>query len=255
MLCLKGELDDWITSMNWQVERQNTGLYSSIEGLFKIDPILVGFSFIGLAYTMIRKRDSFLILWFIPFIIFQLISSYLQYWHLIPIYPALCIGVAVLITDVSKIFRSQRIKKLFPYSLLTIMGMYGLIVTTVLISLNLTSFHYEVISVLSNEIENTNQIKNESSFYNNKDNKITNGVTILGNNYFLWFPKYILDKNGINEYKNYYNNGEIKTNKVIITAGDDFIDEMTRFNKTSKNIDGLTVLRIWIQFYIKARRK
>lgn len=238
----QGELDDWITSMYWQVERQNTGLYSSIEKLFKIDPILVGFSFIGLAYAAIRKRDSFLILWFVPFIIFQLISSYLQYWHLIPIFPALCIGVAVLITDISKIFRSQRIKKLLPYSLLTIMGMYGIIVTTILISLNLTSFHYEVISVLGNEIQKTNQIKIEGSSYNNKDNKITHGVTVLGNNYFLWFPKYILDKTGINEYKNYYNNGDIKTNKVIIAAGDDFIDEMTRYNKTSSNIDGLNVL-------------
>jgi hypothetical protein len=122
------------------------------------------------------------------------------------------------------------------------MGMYGLIVTTILISLNLTSFHYEVISVLGNEIQKTNQIKNEGSSYNNKDNKITDGVTVLGNNYFLWFPKYILDKNGTNEYKNYYNNGDIKTDKVIIAAGDDFIDEMTRYNKTSRNIDGLTVL-------------
>ena len=74
----QGELDDWITSMYWQVERQNTGLYSSNQKLFNIDPILVGFSFIGLAYAVVRKRDLFLILWFVPFIMFQLVSSYLQ---------------------------------------------------------------------------------------------------------------------------------------------------------------------------------
>jgi hypothetical protein len=237
----QGELNEWIASMYWQVERQNTGLYFSIEKLFNIDPILVGFSFIGLAYAMVRKRDLFLILWFVPFIMFQLVSSYLQYWHLIPIYPALCIGCAILITDVSKIFRSQRIKKLLPYSLLTIISVYGIIVTTILISLNLTSFHYEVISVLGNEIQKANKITTESSSYNNKDNNI-HGVTVLGNNYFLWFPKYILDKNGINEYKNYYHHGDIKTNKIVLAVGDDFIDEITRYNRSSINIDELSVL-------------
>jgi hypothetical protein len=223
----QGELDDWTTSMYWQVERQNTGLYFSIEKLFNIDPILVGFSFIGLAYAAARKRDLFLILWFVPFIMFQLVSSYLQYWHLIPIYPALCIGCGIIITDISKLFHNQRIKKLLPYSLLTIMGLYGLIVTTLLISLNLTSFHYEVISVLGNEIQKVNKI---------------NGVTVLGNNYFLWFPKYILDKNGINEYKNYYHHGDIKTNKIIMAVGDHFIDDMIRYNKTSINIEELSIL-------------
>jgi hypothetical protein len=61
-------------------------------------------------------------------------------------------------------------------------------------------------------------------------------------NYFLWFPKYILDKNGTNEYKNYYHYGDIKTTKIILAVGDDFIDEMTRYNKTRINIDELSVL-------------
>jgi hypothetical protein len=54
--------------------------------------------------------------------------------------------------------------------------------------------------------------------------------------------KYILDKNGINEYKNYYHYRDIKTTKIILAVGDDFIDEMTRYNKTCINIDELSVL-------------
>ena len=110
-----------------------------------------------------------------------------------------------------------------------------------LISLDLTSFHYEVISVLGNEIQKANKIKNDDGHYNNENNRI-NRVTVLGNNYFLWFPKYILDNNGTNEYKNYYHYGDIKTTKIILAVGDDFIDEMTRYNKTSINIDELSVL-------------
>jgi hypothetical protein len=108
-------------------------------------------------------------------------------------------------------------------------------------SLDSTSFHYEVISVLGNEIEKANKIKNDEGYHNDEDNKI-NRVTALGNNYFLWFSKYILDKNGPNEYKNYYHYGDIEKIKIILAIGDDFIDEMTRYNKTRINIDKLNVL-------------
>jgi hypothetical protein len=53
-------------------------------------------------------------------------------------------------------------------------------------------------SVLGNEVQKANKIKNDDDYYNNEDNKL-NRVTLLGNNYFLWFVKYILDKNGSND--------------------------------------------------------
>ena len=238
-----GEFNDWMNSTLWQIERQNSGLFTSIDKLFGIDPILIVFSFIGFVYAAVRRRDLFLVLWIVPFLIFNFVSSYTLYWHLIPIFAAFCIGCAIIITDISKIFRSHRIKKLLLYSLLTIIALYGVVVTTMLISLDLTSFHYEVISVLGNEIQKVNKMKNDEGYYNNEDNNI-NSVTVLGNNYFLWFPKYILDKNGTNEYKNYYHygDGDLKTTKIILAVGDDFIDEMTRYNKTSINIDELSVL-------------
>jgi len=239
----EGKFNEWMNSTLWQIERENSGLFTSIHKLFNIDPILMLVSFIGFVYAAVRRRDLFLVLWIVPFLIFNFVSSYILYWHLIPIFPAFCISSAIIITDISKIFRSHRIKKLLPYSLLTIIGLYGVVVTTMLISLDLTSFHYEVISVLGNEIQKVNKMKNDEGYYNNEDNKI-NRVTVLGNNYFLWFPKYILDKNGTNEYKNYYHygDGDLKTTKIILAVGDDFIDEMTRYNKTSINIDELGVL-------------
>ena len=107
-----------------------------------------------------------------------------------------------------------------------------------LIGLNLTSFHYEVISVLGNEIQKANKVKNPDSLHNNGSNEIQK-VTVLGNNYFLWFPKYIFDINGTNDYKNYYHYGDIKTKKVILLVGANFIDEMTRYNDTNANVGGV----------------
>jgi len=107
-----------------------------------------------------------------------------------------------------------------------------------LIGLNLTSFHYEVISVLGNEIQKANKGKNMDSFHDNGFNKIQK-VTVLGNNYFLWFPKYIFDINGTNDYKNYYHYGDIKTKKIILLMGPHFIDEMTRYNDTNAHVGGV----------------
>ena len=234
----QGQFSEWISSTSWQIERQNSGLFTSISKLFTIDPILIIFSFMGFVYVAVKRLDLFLILWIIPFLIFNLLSGYVLYWHLIPIIPALCISLAILIMDVSKIFRSIRIKKLLPYAVLAIVGLYGLIVTSMLINLNITSFHYEVIATLSNEIQKANKIKYNDSLLNGNNN--IQKVTILGNNYLLWFPKYIFDLNGTNDYKNYYHYGDIKTKKVIlVVGGSNFIDEMTRFNISNANIGGI----------------
>lgn len=234
----QGEFNEWVSSVLWQAERQNSGLFTAIGKLFDIDPVLVVLSFVGFVYAIVRRRDLFLILWFVPFLAINFLSGYTFYWHLIPIFPAFCISFAILIADITKIFRSNTIKKLLPYTVLSILAIFGLVVTTMLIGLNLTSFHYEVISVLGNEIQKANKVKNPDSFHDNGINEIQK-VTVLGNNYFLWFPKYIFDINGTNDYKNYYHYGDIKTKKVILLVGANFIDEMTRYNDTNANVGGV----------------
>jgi len=96
-------------------------------------------------------------------------------------------------------------------------------------------------SVVGNEIQKANKIKNDDGYYNSEDNKI-NRVTLLDNNYFLCFPKYILEKNGSNEYKNYYHYGDINAREIILLVGANFIDEMTRYNDTNANVGGIRVL-------------
>jgi hypothetical protein len=114
-----------------------------------------------------------------------------------------------------------------------------LIVTIMLVTLNLKSFHYQVISAISNQIQNANtgSISDDSKEYTNN-----NGVTVLGTNYWLWIPKYIFDRDGINEFRNYYNGEDITTKKVILVVGKDFVNDMTRDNHTKYNIEKLRQL-------------
>ena len=128
------------------------------------------------------------------------------------------------------------------------MGLFGLIVTSMLITLNLTSFHYQVISVLVNQLQDSSTRRNEDSISirNNLagNGNYSEGITVLGSNYWLWLPKYVFDNNQINDYKNYYNDGDIRTKNNLFVVNENFIYEMTRDNNTERNIEGLRTLYV-----------
>jgi hypothetical protein len=108
-----------------------------------------------------------------------------------------------------------------------------------LITLNLTSFHYQVISDIAYEIQNVNT---QSASSGGKESNNKNGVTVFGSNYWLWIPKYILDKDNTNEFRNYYSGQDNATKKIILVVGGNFIRDMTRDNRTTYNIEKLKSL-------------
>ena len=221
---LNGQYDQWIDGLLWQSERGNKVITGALGKLFAIDPVLVSLTLVGTLYAVVKKRDLFIILWFIPFIFFSLLSGYVSYWHFIPLLPAFCISSAILIKDISKLLPNKKIRIMLPYAFMLVIGTYGFIVTIMLITLNLTSFHYQVISDIVYQIQNANTT---SISHDSRGNMNKNGVTVLGNNYWLWIPKYIFDRDGINEFRNYYNAEDNMTKKVILVVGEDFIPEMT----------------------------
>ncbi len=244
-----GQFNQWIDGVLWQSERENGGLVVALVKLITIDPVLMIFSLCGFIYAaVIRRRDILLLLWIVPFIVFNLLSGYVSYWHLVPLLPAFFISSALLIVDTSKLFHNVKIAKVLPYAILSSVGLFGLIVTSMLITLNLTSFHYQVISFLVDQIEDRGATRYEdhAGIINiMAGNKTKNeGITILGSNYWLWLPKYIFNKNQVNDYKNYYTEGSIKTKKILFVAGENFINDMTRDNNTEYNIEGLRMLYI-----------
>jgi hypothetical protein len=244
-----GQFDQWIDGVFWQSERENSGLGIAIGKLFAIDPVFMILSLGGFIYaTLLKRRDILLLLWIVPFIVFNLLSGYVSYWHLAPLLPAFCISSALLIAETSKLSHNWKIAKVLPYAILSSVGVFGLIITSMLITLNLTSFHYQVISVLVNQLQDNGTIRNvdnagiSNSLAGNKTNN--EGMTVLGSNYWLWLPKYVFDKNQINDYKNYYNDGDINTKNNLLVVGENFINEMTRDNYTEQNIEGLRTLYV-----------
>ena len=234
---LNGEYDQWVDGILWQSERGDKGITSSLEKLFVIDPVLVILTLVSTLYA-VMKRELFIILWLVPFILFNVISGYVSYWHFIPLLPAFCISSAIFIKNISKLFPEKKIRILLPYASALVLGMYGLIITGMLISLNLTSFHYQTVSSIASQIQNAS-IVTISATQTGKLNTNNDSVTILGNNYWLWIPKYIFDTGGINDFRNYYNSQDNFTKKVILVVGEDFASEMTNDKYSKKKLKEL----------------
>jgi len=139
-----GQFDQWIDGVLWQSERENSGLLIALGKLFAIDPVFVILSLGGFIYAaLLKRRDILLLLWIVPFIVFNLLSGYVLYWHLAPLLPAFC-----------------------------------------------------------------------------------------------------TEPNQINDYKNYYNDGDIRTKYFLFVVNENFIYDMTRDNNTERNIEGLRTLYV-----------
>src|SRR5262249_28231743 len=85
-----GQTDLWAYWVLWQAERVRP-LSISLANFFSIDPLLVSIGFAGLVFTAIRK-DFFPLLWICPFLIFSYFIGWVQYFHLMLIFPAFCIS-------------------------------------------------------------------------------------------------------------------------------------------------------------------
>jgi hypothetical protein len=91
-----GEYDNWYSGVFSQAERGGSGI-GSIGVLFKIDPVLVSIGIIGLVFATVIRKDLFLLLWIIPFLVFHTIVPWTQHFHWIQLLPVFCISGALLI--------------------------------------------------------------------------------------------------------------------------------------------------------------
>jgi Dolichyl-phosphate-mannose-protein mannosyltransferase len=225
-----GQFDQWLDGVFWQAgERgENNGAFRSVNTLMNMDPLLIALTFAGLVYAAI-KREFIIFLWIIPFMIFLFVIGHVSYWHLIPLFPAFCIVAAKVLVDLSSKITNKNIQKIAPYAIISGIGLFGLISITMLITMNMTSFHYEVEAFLAQHIRDMNYTT---------DNKIT----MLASNYWLWLPMYVYDENHDNDYKNFYAKGQITTDKILFVGGENFVRSMVRDNRTRENVQELRML-------------
>ena len=182
---LTGHFEEWTTGVLWQADRSSRSLSNAIEHVFKMDPLLLILAIAGIVYARIKK-DYFLPLWIFPYLILLFLVDWVYFFHIIPILPAFCIASAVLLVDLVRKSNKKKILPPLTFSLIGIIIIFGLLNTITLITTNLNSSYFELVSFINQNLPNNPSNQNHEP-----------GVVLVGPNGswgFFWILKYIFDK-------------------------------------------------------------
>jgi hypothetical protein len=182
-----GEFREWIDGVLYQAVRESIrNLRTSILLIFEFDPIMIVLGGAGIIYSVI-KRDNFMLLWTLPYLVFLYGIGWVTHFHWIIIFPALCIASGALIDNSIKVIKFQKIKTVMLYGIVLIITISGFLTTTALISSNLNSTYINLYSYVTKELES-------GSEKNNKD--IDDGITLIGSHRtraLMWIPMYVFN--------------------------------------------------------------
>jgi Dolichyl-phosphate-mannose-protein mannosyltransferase len=182
-----GEFKIWMNSITFQQGRASSGtgenLFNAFKDLSKIDPVTIVLGIISIAFVGLRK-DIWLILWVVPMLLFSFYLGWVQYFHLIPIFPAFCIAIAVTADYVMSRVKRQ-ITRNMVIVLVSILCLFGLVNMVTLMTLDTNSIHFRAYASVIQEISQRNNLENSEN----------SEVTLIGHRMYYWIPRYVFDLN------------------------------------------------------------
>ncbi|HKI06864.1 MAG TPA: glycosyltransferase family 39 protein [Nitrososphaeraceae archaeon] len=228
-----GQFDEWWTGINLQTHRTNNNtFFDSVNYNFKIDPAFVILGIISLVFVALIKKDTFILLWVMPFVVFLNAIRFVSFYHLIPIVPALCIAASVLIMNLSdKIVKHKIKQKMIAASLpiiaISAVAVFGFANMIMMIAMSNNSPYFEALSFLVQYLKDVGK----------NDNEDGQRVSVISNPFYLWIPKYVFNLD--NDYIGYYDSKmPIKNNKILAVMDQGFIDRMKN-NQAGKQIQDI----------------
>jgi hypothetical protein len=214
-----GQSDLWTQWVIWQTDRDKP-LYLSLISFFQMDPIIMIIGFSGIIFARI-KRDFFPLGWILPFLLFSFFIGFVQYFHLIFIFPPLCIASAILIDYLQKKIATKYAHKLTSVAIPGVVIIFGIVTTTMLITTDVNSDYYKVYASIAQDLPTTS---------NNKPP----AVTLIGSHWWVW-DTYWISQAIMN--KTYYLidpmfdrklDQPLKTEKVIFVGDSNFKDVLSK---------------------------
>ena len=194
-----GEFEKWKDDVLHQTtERKSKPLLNSLKTFFFNDPVLFTLGISGIIFAAI-KRDLFILLYSIPFLLFLYLIDFVSSFHVIPLLPIFAIAGAKLIVDLSNMIPSVRIKQITPYIIISSIAIFGLVSTYLLISINVNSIVLETHSVLIEKLSESN-----------------NSVTLIGNPLYIWMPRHVFDIDY--EDRSYFSTRPLTTTDYILIS-------------------------------------
>jgi hypothetical protein len=220
-----GEFRLWESGVLLQLHRISQPLVDSVNAFFKNDPVLFLLGIAGLGYAAL-KRDYFVLLWIIPFLIFLYIIGYVSLFHFIPLIPALCIAAARLTAELPKKIINKKVQQALVLVVISGIAIFGLASITALLTLDLNSSHFRAAAFVAQYLPYTNN----SEAKNNK-------ITIISDPFYSWIPQYVFEKNQI--YKSYDNKQPVTTQKVLLIIDWGFIQVMTANDRHAEQLQSI----------------
>jgi hypothetical protein len=160
----------------YQVHRQNNNFVNIIGNFAGYDPVLLILGITGTVYAAI-KRDSMILLWIIPFVIFLTSIGYVQYFYWILILPAFCIAASKFIID-----RLETVKKnnqqIITFSIIASICIFGFTMSTLLITTNISG-QFEAAAYVIQNVHKSNISKD------------SNNTTIISSPVYSWLFTYV----------------------------------------------------------------
>ena len=213
-----GQFDLWQKDILWQSQRSND-IWGILESFFVIDPLMFIMGFSGIFLAALR-RDKFLLLWFIPFVIFLSSFGYKQYFHWIMVFPVLCIAAGILL-ELLYNFRLTK-KILYPVIIFGILS-FGFVSTTLLIINDISINQFDALSYVLNN-------------YNDD-------VTVLASPVYSWILYDIFDRENVpKDYSSilFY---PITTEKTIIIEDAHYRIDLKRGSQLQETLDKSKIIK------------
>jgi hypothetical protein len=199
-----GEFDLWLKDMIWNTQRDynydnwpiGSSLLNSLVYIFQIDPTIFLLGCASIVFSYI-KRDHFILLWILPLLLFLFVIDFVSFFHLILVLPAICISAARLIVDLSNKVKKIKLQRMMPIAIISIVGIFGLVSITILITSNVNSSYFDVYAFVVQYLVNHNQLgKNKE--YETNESVNEDKFTMIGRHWtmgYIWIPKHVFDIN------------------------------------------------------------
>lgn len=227
-----GQFSSWLEGVHDQTNRWDLSVVIEEAKIdFNIDPAILMIGGIGIVFAAAVKRDFLPILWVIPFVIFIYYVGWYQYFHLIPILPALSIATAILIVDLSNRINSRFIKSkhkilkkslLLPLFIIAGIGVFEILNANLVYGNNIlwwttandASPYIKSISFVSQYLHNINN-------NNSNGNNSNSNIAVISTAYYSWIPKEVFHLN--ESYGGYGYITMFKPSKVMFIIDNEFM--------------------------------
>jgi hypothetical protein len=218
-----GQGDLWLDWVLWQTGRKKP-LAISLENFLQIDPVIMVIGIIGLLYSAFKK-DLLVVLWVLPFLIFSYFIGWVQYFHLIPIFPAFCVAGALAILAVSGKIKRKKPRLLIPIILTSAIAVFGFTATTLLITKDVNSGQFKIYSGIAQNLADANGTS----------------ITLIGSHWWdwnsYWITQYVLNQKHdvFDAHFDPQFRQDVKKDKILFVDDAKFIDRLER-NIRGENI-------------------